>query len=231
MEKSDVPAAVALFVRQPIPGRVKTRLARDLGDGAACELYGAMVADILSQITNSELPLFLFHDGSSDAGLPLTWLAASAQVIRQTGDSLGERMTAAIEQTFSAGYEYVVVTGSDIPGISAPILHEAVSELDSQDVVIVPAFDGGYCLIALRRDHFSPVIFRDIPWSTSRVLSSTIERCEANGQTFKLLEPLQDIDTQDDLTVYGRQPSPHAAETVNWLIKNGFYFPSSGLIT
>jgi rSAM/selenodomain-associated transferase 1 len=222
MEKSDTHTAVALFVRQPVPGRVKTRLAHDLGDQAACDLYGSMVADILEQVTKSELPLYLFHDGPSDAELPLTWCATSTRVIRQTGESLGERMTAAIEQTFAAGYTHAVVTGSDVPGIIAPILHEAVSELYCHDVVIVPAFDGGYCLIAVRGDHFSPVIFRDIPWSSSHVLRRTIETCVANGLTFKLLEPLRDIDTLEDLEEYCREPSPLAMETNRWLAGNGF---------
>jgi rSAM/selenodomain-associated transferase 1 len=214
-------SAIALFVRQPVPGRVKTRLARDLGDVAACRLYCAMVADALAQIVESGMPLYLFHDGDA-AGLPSEWHAAAACTVRQTGDCLGERMTAAFEYIFSDGMDGVVVMGSDIPGIGVQVLRDVSVSLDNHDLVIVPAVDGGYCLIASRREHFNPCVFRGIPWSTSQVLSSTLGACSANGLICRLLDPLQDIDNQNDLMAYCSQPSPYAIATNTWLANNGY---------
>src|SRR6185369_3723028 len=113
---------VALFVRHPVPGRVKTRLACDLGDEAACDLYRAMVADTITNIKTCGLPIYLFHDGQDAVGLPVEWASAADGIIRQVGGALGERMTAAYEFLFSGGWEQVVLVGSDIPGIDAQLL-------------------------------------------------------------------------------------------------------------
>jgi rSAM/selenodomain-associated transferase 1 len=181
-----------------------------------------MVADVISHINASGLPLYLFHDGADAAGLPSEWVAASDHVVSQTGETLGDRMTTAFQHLFSEGIERVILVGSDIPGISAAILKSAVASLDKNDLVIVPAVDGGYCLIASSRERFDPVIFRDIPWSTSQVLSRTLEVCSADRINVELFRPLQDIDTLEDLTGYCRKPFPYATATTIWLAGNGF---------
>ena len=78
-----------------------------------------MVADCIANVRACGLPLFLFHDGQDETGLPLEWVAAADTLFRQEGESLGERMVAAFERSFSAGAEGVILTGSDIPGIDA----------------------------------------------------------------------------------------------------------------
>jgi rSAM/selenodomain-associated transferase 1 len=217
---------MALFVRQPVPGRVKTRLACTLGDEAACDLYQAMVADSIAQSTACGLPLFLFHDGQEADGLPTTWLSAADEVFRQEGDSLGERMAAAFERSFNTGAGKVVLTGSDIPGIDTELLRSAVASLENHDVVFSPALDGGYCLVASQAASFDRRIFEGIPWSTSSVLESTLAACMAAGISCGLLEARQDIDTISDLASYCRAPSGSAAATNAWLISQGFLMPS-----
>ena len=214
--------SVALFVRHPVPGRVKTRLARDLGELAACDLYRAMVADIIANITAARLPIYLFHDGQDATGLPTEWVRAAEAVIGQTGDSLGDRMIAAFEALFSIGREQVILVGSDIPGIDAPLLQSAIAAIEGFDVVFSPAFDGGYCLVATKKNSFSDSIFSAIPWSTSRVMDLTLEICAADGLSYALLEPRRDIDTLPDIAAYGRQPSPHATATNTWLASHGY---------
>lgn len=223
--------AVALFVRHPVPGRVKTRLARDLGEVAACDLYRAMVADGIVQITACGLPLYLFHDGQDDVGLPLEWVAAAEDTIRQTGDSLGERMSAAFELLFSIGRERVFLTGSDIPGIDAALLQSAIASIEDYDMIFSPAFDGGYCLVASKKDRFRDSIFRSIPWSTSRVLETTLAICKDSGVSYALLPPRQDIDTLADMEAYCRQPALSATNTNSWLVAHGFMLtpPSNSL--
>jgi rSAM/selenodomain-associated transferase 1 len=139
---------VALFVRLPVPGRVKTRLAAALGAEDACRLYRAMVTDILSTVRSSGFPLCLFHDGKESSAPPRDWMEAASAVIAQQGASIGERMMAAFEHCFAEGIGQVLLVGSDIPGLDADLLHEAVKALTTRDAAIAPALDGGYGLIA-----------------------------------------------------------------------------------
>lgn len=219
--------AVVLFVRHPVAGRVKTRLARDLGDEKACSFYRAMVSDIISAITASGVPLHLFHDGLEADGLPQSWLDAAVAVVAQQGDSIGQRMAAAFTHLFSQGYRQVAVLGSDIPGLEAALIRDAFQALEKDDLAIVPATDGGYCLIAAQQSSFSERIFEEIQWSTAGVLQSTLERIAECGWRVKLLPPRQDIDTCDDLAAYCRQPAASAHATNQWLMESGFPCASS----
>lgn len=222
MKKSNNSAVVALFVRVPLPGRVKTRLASDLGDDGACRLYRAMVNDILSNIKATRLPMFLFHDGPNASGLPQNWIDASCEVIPQQGDAIGERMSNAFSQLFAADIEQVILIGSDIPGLDYKLLESASNSLGIYDAAIAPAVDGGYCLIALNENGYSARIFQDIEWSTDRVLHSTLERFEESDLRVKLLGSRQDIDTFDDLKAYCRNPSEMAHATNEWLSASGY---------
>lgn len=214
MTPPDNVTIVALFVRVPIPGRVKTRLAQDLGQHGACELYRAMVADILLNIKVSGLPLYLFHDGSDSRGLPREWVEASDRVTAQKGENIGERMAAAFEHCFDENVDQVILVGSDIPGLDSGMLLKAAMELKSADVIISPAADGGYCLIAMKRKTFSSKIFQDIPWSTEAVLKNTLDRCGELRMEAALLEVLQDIDTIKDLRSYCQNRSSSDRKSV-----------------
>jgi rSAM/selenodomain-associated transferase 1 len=217
---------VALFVRHPVPGSVKTRLARDMGEGASCDLYRAMVTDSIANFQACGLPIYLFHDGQDAVGLPMEWVNAAVATVRQRGDSLGERMTAAYEFLFSIGQERIILTGSDIPGIDAQLLQSAMAAIERCDVVFSPAFDGGYCLVASTRESFNDSIFRNIPWSTSRVLETTLDMCRAGGLSYALLDTRRDIDTMKDLKAYCRQPSRPATTTNRWLVSHGYMLPN-----
>lgn len=219
MTPPDTSTVVALFVRIPIPGRVKTRLANKLGADEACELYKAIVTDVLQNIKNAGLSLYLFCDGMNDGNLPQEWIDASDKVVVQQGDSIGERMAAAFECCFYEYIDKVILVGSDIPGIDADVLLTAERDLETCDVVIAPAADGGYCLIAMKWNSFLPTVFQNIPWSTDAVLRDTLEKCEEFRMEVELLEVLQDIDTIDDLNSYRLRPSA-SAYTTNKLIGN-----------
>ena len=180
-----------------------------------------MVDDSIAHAVSCGLPLFLFHDGQDTGSLPSAWVSAAAEVFRQEGDSLGERMAMAFERSFSAGAGKVVLTGSDIPGIDAELLRSAVAAVEDYDVVFSPAFDGGYCLVASAPGCFDRVIFENIPWSTPRVLEATLAVCTVSGLTYRLLDPRQDIDTMSDLAAYCRTPSVSAPATNAWLVSRG----------
>lgn len=213
---------VALFVRVPIPGQVKTRLASTLGNERACRFYQAIVEDILFNIQACDFPVYLFHDGVDGCELPEKWSESAARVIAQKGECIGERMAAAFECCFAEGIKRVVLVGSDIPRLDARVVLAASAALESHDVAVVPAVDGGYCLIALTSETYQAAIFQNVPWSTEQVLSSTIERCQECHLEAELLEPLQDIDTLDDLLAYCRTPFSRAIATNNCLEAAGF---------
>lgn len=213
---------LVLFVRAPVPGRVKTRLARHLGHDAACTLYRALVDDLLVSARVAGYPIALFHDGTAAAELPADWRRCAVQVSPQQGESLGERMAAAFVQGFADGWRRILLLGSDIPELDAAIIHAAAVALDDHDAVIAPAVDGGYCLIALKRDTYRSEIFHDIPWSTDRVFELTLERCHQASLSVATLQALQDFDTLDDIESYCRNPCKFAVSTNAHLAGLGF---------
>ena len=204
---------VALLVRPPVPGLVKTRLAAGLGAAGACCLYRAMVADILANIKAAGVPIHLFHAGPEDHALPRVWQEAVDRVRPQRGNDIGERMAAVFTDCFAGGIEQVILAGSDLPELGAGIIRQALAALTSHDAALAPTIDGGYGLIALQRGRYFPELFSDIPWSTNQVLALTRQRFEECALSLCLLPLLRDIDTLDDLLAYQRHPCPAAIAT------------------
>jgi hypothetical protein len=192
---------IALFIKAPIPGRVKTRLAREIGDETACNIYITLVERVLHQIQASGLPLALFFDGDASR-LPDSWQQAAHYCIQQQGADLGERMATAFRYLFTVGADQVVLVGSDIPGIDTVYLQQAFTLLHSHDLVIGPALDGGYCLIGFRRHSFTSTVFEQIPWSTDQVYPLTVQASVQAGLSAGILPILRDIDTLEDLEAY-----------------------------
>lgn len=190
---------VALFVKPPIPGRVKTRLARAIGADEACTIYRTLADHTIQQVQASGTPLALFFDGSDPAALPPAWVQASQVYLPQQGDDLGERMAAVFRYLFAAGVKQAVLIGSDIPGIDAAYLQQAFELLAANAMVLGPALDGGYCLIGFNKIHFTESVFQNIPWSTDQVFELTLHSVQQAALTVGLLPPLQDIDTIADL--------------------------------
>ena len=190
---------ICLFVKPPVPGRVKTRLARELGAEQACRLYCQLVEPIIASVHAAALPLALFFDGETPEQLPESWRCHAVICCRQEGVGLGERMTNAFRRLFAEGCWSVVLCGSDIVGLDQRYLENAVAALDHSGMVIAPAHDGGYCLIGFTTEFFSPVVFEQISWSTDKVLAQTLERCGLAGLEPVVLETLRDIDTLADL--------------------------------
>ena len=213
MSSATARTVVALFVRLPVPGRVKTRLAATIGEHAACELYQAMVADILISIKASALPLALFYDEGDPQLLPASWATAANALYRQPPGDIGARMAAAFAQCFADGYAQVLLCGSDIPGIDPPVLATAAQALADHDAVLLPAFDGGYGLLGLKHGYPYRLLFADVAWSTDQVLATTLERLSLLGLKAFHLPRLRDIDTLDDLRQYWLAQSPAAITT------------------
>lgn len=189
--------AVLVFVRAPEAGRVKTRLAADIGGGAALRVYVRLAEHALAEARAAGAEVRV-HFTPADAGERVrAWLGPGAAYLPQAEGDLGERMRAAFDAAFAAGFRRVVIIGSDLPGLSAGLLRRAFSLLDAGEAVLGPARDGGYWLLGLRRP--VPEVFRGIAWSTPEVFEATVKRLREVGIEPALLETLADVDRAADL--------------------------------
>jgi rSAM/selenodomain-associated transferase 2/rSAM/selenodomain-associated transferase 1 len=191
-----------LFTRYPVPGRTKTRLVPSLGPEGAAVLQRAMTAHgvgTLRPLLARGIELEVRFDGANAMTLR-RWLGGRLRYRRQGGGDLGARMQRAFVDAFTAGVEQVVIIGSDCPGLAAKQVVEAFGCLESDDLVLGPAVDGGYYLIGLRK--MAPGLFKGIPWGGAGVLAATRERAGALGLTHAGLETLTDVDRPEDLPIW-----------------------------
>jgi len=184
-----------LFTKPAREGRVKTRLIGDLSAAEAAELHAAFLADLLDRLQEGDFELRLAWALEPQEEVPV----GPAPGVRQTGGDLGERLYRALS---AAAREASVVAalGSDHPTLPLELVHRAFAAVENgADVVLGPAEDGGYYLIALRAEAVSRRLFEEIAWSTPRVLPATLERCRELGFAVELLPQAADIDTPEDL--------------------------------
>jgi rSAM/selenodomain-associated transferase 1 len=187
-----------VFLKNPVPGTVKTRLIPALGAETAADLYRVLAGQALqgTRPRGDEYErLLFFAPPDARAGVE-SWLPGETCLPQAEGD-LGQRMLAAFEEAFRRGSKRVAVMGSDVPWISRDHVIRAFGLLERRDVVLGPALDGGYYVLGLSGPH--PALFHDIPWSTSAVLSATTAKAARHGLSLGLLDPLPDIDTIDDI--------------------------------
>ncbi len=195
--------AVLLFAKAPRLGRVKTRLAADLGDEAALRLYREIGARVAAGV-GERYALTVWHDPPEARDEMRAWLGEHPYLPQQ-GRDLGERLSHAFAWHFAKGDGPVIVIGADAPDVSGATVAEAERHLGASDVVIGPSVDGGYYLVGLRAP--SPTVFEGIPWSTDRVFSVTVARCRACHLRVQVLAVLRDLDTAADLEALGiRRP-------------------------
>jgi rSAM/selenodomain-associated transferase 1 len=190
--------AVMLFARTPVPGKVKTRLIPALGAQGAYRLHRAMLNSSIArllQVEADELQLWLADSGvEGDQGFVVP---AALSLHRQYGDDLGLRMAHGFRHNFDLGCSGVIVVGSDCPQLRLEHYQQVLSELERHDAVIIPALDGGYVLLGLRRYHHS--LFIDIPWGEDCVYRRTVDKLEVLGWRWCSLDALADIDRPEDL--------------------------------
>jgi rSAM/selenodomain-associated transferase 1 len=191
--------AILVFVRAPERGRVKTRLAAQIGDDAALRVYRRLAEQAVAETRALGAGVSVrIHYTPADAGDEVrAWLGRDAEYLTQVDAELGARMKAAFDAAFAAGHRRVVIIGSDLPELSADVLRRAFGLLDSNPVVLGPAADGGYYLLGLRE--MVPGVFDGVPWSTGRVLDATMARLRAAGCEPAMLETMRDVDEAADL--------------------------------
>jgi len=186
---------IIIFVKNIKLGKVKTRLAKTVGNEAASKVYEALV-DITERATsNIQIDKRIYF---SDAVVASKW--PNAFKTTQLGINLGERMKNAIHEGFNDGYKSIVLLGSDLPNISSTIITKGLNALDKTEIVFGPAEDGGYYLVGMNKPH--AFIFENKPWSDSKLLETTLNELKNKNIDVSLLETLNDIDTFEDLKQY-----------------------------
>lgn len=190
-------ARIAVFAKAPVPGQVKTRLAGVLGEAAAAGLHAGLVRHALSTAVAAGLgkvQLWCAPDEHHDF---FERCAADfgATLHAQRGADLGARMRAAFDEAFARG-ETLVIIGADCPALRPADLRFAASALDAHDVVIAPAEDGGYVLLAMARA--VPQVFEGVAWGSPSVMGETRARLTAAGVSWSELPVSWDVDRPED---------------------------------
>lgn len=185
--------ALIIFIKNPILGRVKTRLAKDVGDPRALEIYQILLAHTYEITKHLDCDRFLFYDSYIDQDD--SWENDLYKKRMQSSGDLGNRMKTAFAEVL-AHHSHVIVIGSDCLDISRDLIEQAFDQLGEMDIVLGPSIDGGYYLLGM--NELFTELFDDIAWSTEHVLSQTITKILAHDKHYALLQELNDIDTIED---------------------------------
>lgn len=187
---------IIVFTRNPELGKVKTRLAKTVGNQVALNIYKFLLNHTEKTIRsiNSDKAIYYSvkireHD---------IWSASLYQKYKQEGDDLGIRMLNAFDNAFKNKYHKVVIIGSDLLDLKQEHIDEAFKKLDSHDAVIGPAEDGGYYLLGMKTLY--PEVFKNKEWGTETVRKETLK--DLQNVKICLLDELNDIDVYADIIKY-----------------------------
>ncbi|KST64306.1 TIGR04282 family arsenosugar biosynthesis glycosyltransferase [Mastigocoleus testarum] len=192
-----------IFSRYPEAGKTKTRLIPALGPQGAANLQREMTEYILSKVKQlqKQIPLSLeLRFAGGNAQLMKDWLGSDIVYQPQGEGDLGMRMARSLSEAFQNGAEKSIIIGTDCPSIELGILKQAFEHLTDKDLVLGPAIDGGYYLIALCRS--IPELFVDIDWGTEKVFQQTMDITKKLDLAVGHLPTLADIDRPEDLVIW-----------------------------
>jgi rSAM/selenodomain-associated transferase 1 len=187
-----------MMVREPVAGRVKTRLAREAGTVAALRFYRAASANLIRRLGNDPRWRLVLAVSPDSAVHSRSWPASIARIPQGTGD-LGDRMGRLLRQR---GARATIIIGSDIPAIRPAHIAEAFRKLGSADAVFGPAEDGGYWLAGAKPHRAAPAMFRNVRWSSPHALGDTLANLEGLRVAFG--ETLGDVDDAASLRKIGQ---------------------------
>ncbi|HEV8401061.1 MAG TPA: TIGR04282 family arsenosugar biosynthesis glycosyltransferase [Gemmatimonadales bacterium] len=195
--------ALGIFARAPIPGRVKTRLAEDVGPSTAAELYWQVGRRVVTNVAGSGYRTLIWFTPPNEGAFVREWLEGLGRVeLRAQGSgTLGERLVQAFARHFADGARRAIVVGTDCPGMERRHVVEAFAALDGHDVVLGPTQAGRVYLIGLREPQ--PALFRGVHWSSAAVLSQLRARTVDAHLAPYLLRPLREVATLQDARVLG----------------------------
>lgn len=187
---------IITFTRNPELGKVKSRLAKGIGEKAALEVYITLLEhteSVLAQIDCDKAVYYSVKVRDNDL-----WEASIYSKHQQFGDDLGMRMLNAFKNGFDNNYDKIIIVGSDLYDLAPKHINEAFKALDQNDAVIGPAEDGGYYLLGMKALH--TLVFKDKAWGTETVYKDTIKNLLE--RSVYVLETLNDIDYVEDLKPY-----------------------------
>ncbi|MGB3799368.1 MAG: TIGR04282 family arsenosugar biosynthesis glycosyltransferase [Lewinella sp.] len=197
--------ALIIMVKNPIPGKTKTRLAEDVGNDQALAMYDLLMQHTRDQALGlAHTTRYLHYSEFVDA--KDQWPNGKFIKLVQVGEGLGERMAAAFDHAFARGHDRIIIVGSDCPGITTDLLTQAYEELVTHELVVGPATDGGYYLLGMRHAH--PSLFTEMTWSVDSVLEETMRRATKQGLSAATLPALSDVDRLEDWLGYGWKLPP-----------------------
>ena len=185
-----------MFAQAPIPGRVQTRLAEDVGPSAAAEVHWQIGRRIVAQVAGSGHRTTVWFTPPSESAFVREWLEGLGRVeLRpQSAGTLGDRLAHAFARHFADGARRAVLVAGDCPGVDRRLVTEAFTALSACDVVLGPTSAGGYYLVGLRAPH--PGLFRG-PVARLRT------RAVGTGLSLRLLRPLRAVRTLQDARLLG----------------------------
>ncbi len=183
-----------IFVKNLIPGMVKTRLAKDIGIDKALDVYNELVLHTHKITKKIEVDKAIYY--SEYVELEDIWDSGDYKLTSQKGFTLGDKMHNAFEEAFES-YKKVVIIGSDCYDLNSKIIKTSLEILEENNVVVGPAKDGGYYLLGMSK--FFPQLFADKAYSTENVLKELLEEAENLQLSVYQLPVLNDIDTLEDL--------------------------------
>jgi rSAM/selenodomain-associated transferase 1 len=210
---------LVVVAKAPVPGEVKTRLFPHLSPQEAANVYQNFLRDTLLEMgTIPGIDAAVAFTPEEAGGIFTSLAAGLFSLFLQRGKDLGERLCNIFVEKLREGYEAVSIINSDSPDLPKDVVQESFRRLSSNqaEVVFGPCDDGGYYLVGMKK--VIPELFIDIPWSTDRVLSLSLERAEKMAIKTDLLPRWNDIDTFEELVAFyqkykDRPPAgPRAAE-------------------
>jgi uncharacterized protein len=188
--------ALAVIAKEPVAGLAKTRLVPALGEAGAARAATAMLADTLAAVRATGVDLWLCFT-PTEARERLGRLAPGFGLLAQGSGDLGDRLAACLAELLATGADRVAIVGGDTPHVPIATYRRAFALLEEADVVLGPALDGGYYLVAAKAAR--PELFVGVPMGTEVVLTETLARAAHAGLVVALLPPLRDLDRVEDL--------------------------------
>jgi rSAM/selenodomain-associated transferase 1 len=182
---------LVIFAKEPVPGRVKTRLAKDVGIAAASALYDLMLRHVVKSVISPQYDIVICKTPESGSAC-FEEIVPGAVVRDQPEGDLGEKMSGVFKAEFARGYRRICIIGTDCPGITSSGILRAFELLGKFQLVLGPSCDGGYHLVGL--SVFHPELFEGIAWGTDEVLSDTLGIARSIGIDYGCLAVRVDID-------------------------------------
>ncbi len=194
--------AILVFQKNLIAGRTKTRLAATIGNEKALLVYKQLILITTNVLINLPFDKLIYYSEFIPLDIEDKEIETTAKtlVLVQYGNDLGARMLNSFSDQFKMGYSRLIIIGTDCPDLNSELLLNAFNALESHDIVIGPAADGGYYLLGMSKLY--PELFEGVEWSTSEVYGQTVDIISKLGLSFSLMPVLRDLDNEDDLKYF-----------------------------